>query len=83
MILKVLKLELLHYSIYLSFNDRALGKIADFIEPTDQSQIKEFRNAVPAMVDVLKQCLDRGDVDGATKAFEVFDNLLMLVSLFS
>lgn len=60
-------------------NYRALGKIADFIEPTDQAQIKDFRDAVPEMVDVLRQCLDTGDVDGATKAFEVFDNLLMLV----
>lgn len=56
-----------------------MGKIADFIEPTDQAQIKEFKNAVPVMADVLKQCLDAGDIDGATKAFEVFDNLLMLV----
>ena len=56
-----------------------MGKIADFIEPTDQAQIREFRNAVPQMVNVLKQCLDAGDIDGATKAFEVFDNLLMLV----
>lgn len=65
-----------------SFDFRALGKIADFIEPTDQAQIREFKNAVPSMVDVLKQCLDAGDVEGATKAFEVFDNLLMLVSFF-
>jgi hypothetical protein len=31
------------------------------------------------MAEVLKQCLDAGDIDGTTKAFEVFDNLLMLV----
>lgn len=31
------------------------------------------------MVGVLKECLETGDTDGATKAFEVFDTLLILV----
>ena len=57
--------------------------MAEYIEPTDTVQIKEFRNAIPLMVNVLKQCLEAGDTDSATKAFEVFDNLLMLVRLNS
>jgi hypothetical protein len=60
----------------------ALGKVAEFVEPTDQEQIKIFRSIIPGMVAVLQQCLEKEDTDGATKIFEVFDNLLILVTLY-
>ena len=37
-----------------------------------------FTEVIPNMVQVLQQSLEMGDVDGAAKAFEVFDTLLIL-----
>lgn len=35
---------------------------------------------IPATVNVLEQCLSESDEENASKIFEVFDTLLMLVS---
>ncbi|TPX62738.1 hypothetical protein SpCBS45565_g06960 [Spizellomyces sp. 'palustris'] len=56
----------------------ALGKIADFIDPQAQNEIKAFRDLLPGMVAVLRDCLAQGDEDSAVKGFEVFDNLLVI-----
>jgi hypothetical protein len=37
---------------------------------------------IPATVNVLEQCLNDNDEENASKIFEVFDTLLMLVSLW-
>lgn len=56
----------------------ALGKVADFIDPQAQNEVKAFRDLLPAMVTVLQQCLTNGDEDDAAKGIEVFDNLLLI-----
>lgn len=55
-----------------------LGPIADAIDPTDQENISRFRSLIPLIVKVLQDCLQRSDSDGAAKAFELFDSLLVL-----
>jgi hypothetical protein len=45
----------------------------------DWSQ-KLFCDMIPATVSVLEQCLSESDEENASKIFEVFDTLLMLVS---
>ncbi|KAI8917699.1 armadillo-type protein [Powellomyces hirtus] len=57
-----------------------LGKIADYIDPEAQDEIKAFRNLLPGMVAVLQQCVASGDDDEAVKGIEVFDNLLVIES---
>lgn len=38
-----------------------------------------FKAIIPSMVNVLEQCIKDEDTDNASKIFEVFDNLLMMV----
>jgi hypothetical protein len=59
---------------------QALGKVADFVEPENKADVTRFRALIPAMVNVIQESLNDGDEDAASKGFEVFDNLLMLVS---
>jgi hypothetical protein len=55
----------------------ALSRIAMLIEPDeDPKSLEAFRNTFPAMVAVLKQCVDDGDEDRTMQAFEVFQTLL-------
>ncbi|KAI9008307.1 ARM repeat-containing protein [Gaertneriomyces semiglobifer] len=55
----------------------ALGKVADFIDPQSQEEVKAYRELIPSMVSVLQECLAT-DQDKAVKGFEVFDNLLVI-----
>ncbi|CEG78193.1 Putative 50S ribosomal protein L32 [Rhizopus microsporus] len=55
-----------------------LGKLSEFVDSEDKSTIKMFRAIIPSMVNVLEQCIKDGDIDNASKIFEVFDTLLML-----
>lgn len=64
-----------------NYYDRALGKIAEFIDFQEPGIIKKFQDLVPNMVGVLEQALVKNDEDNAAKGFEVFDNLLYLVIL--
>ncbi|KAJ2763145.1 hypothetical protein IWQ57_005632, partial [Coemansia nantahalensis] len=43
----------------------ALGKLAEFVEPGDRGAIAAFQGLVPAMVQVLQQCLASSDEDSA------------------
>lgn len=55
----------------------ALSRIAMLIEPDeDQQSLTSFQQTIPAMVAVLKQCVDAGDEDRIMQAFEVFQTLL-------
>lgn len=42
---------------------------------------KLFKDIIPRMVNVLEQCIKDDDEDSSSQIFEVFDTLLMLVSL--
>ncbi|KAI9246087.1 armadillo-type protein [Phascolomyces articulosus] len=55
-----------------------LGKLAEFIDMEDKENIKSFRDMIPAMVNVLEECLKNDDEESAGEIFEVFDTLLML-----
>ena len=41
-----------------------------------------FTETIPSIVGVLEQCLKESDEENSAKIFEVFDTLLMVVSLF-
>ena len=60
---------------------RALGKISEFIDEQDMPAINNFQNLVPAIVQVLQNCLRNGDDEGVSKIFEVFNDMLLLVLL--
>ncbi|KAI9254656.1 armadillo-type protein [Sporodiniella umbellata] len=55
-----------------------LGKLSEFIDSEDKDSIRMFKAVIPSMVNVLEQCIKDGDIDNASKLFEVFDNLLMM-----
>jgi hypothetical protein len=61
---------------------QGLGKIAEFVEVNNDIYIKQFQSLVPAIVQVLQNCLSAGDDEGAAKIFEVFDGLLLLEAPF-
>ncbi|PIA13945.1 ARM repeat-containing protein [Coemansia reversa NRRL 1564] len=56
----------------------ALGKLADFIDPTDRAAVTTFQGLVPSMVQVLQKCLACGDEDSASRCYEVFNGMLIL-----
>ncbi|RKO93397.1 armadillo-type protein, partial [Blyttiomyces helicus] len=59
---------------------RALGKLADFLEPDTpiENEIQLFRGLLPGMITVIQQCLDSGDERSAIDGIDVFDGLLVL-----
>jgi hypothetical protein len=57
---------------------QGLGKIAEFLDSDNDIYIRQFQSLVPAIVQVLQNCLATGDDEGAAKIFEVFDGLLLL-----
>ncbi|KAI9502585.1 hypothetical protein GGI25_003733 [Coemansia spiralis] len=56
----------------------ALGKVAEFIEPTDRAEVSSFQDLVPSMVQVLQKCLATDNEEYASRCFEVFNTLLIL-----
>lgn len=57
---------------------QALGKISEFIDEQNLNAIGVFQNLVPAIVQVLQNCLQKGDDEGVSKIFEVFNDMLLL-----
>ncbi|KAL6612927.1 ARM repeat-containing protein [Neocallimastix californiae] len=55
---------------------KALGSVVDYIDEKNQKEIELFRSLIPNMVNVLLQCLEQSNVDGAQACFDVVDNLL-------
>ncbi|KAF7724391.1 hypothetical protein EC973_001116 [Apophysomyces ossiformis] len=55
-----------------------LGKLGEFIDNEDKENIRMFKDMIPAMVNVLEQCLKENDEENAREIFDVFDTLLML-----
>ncbi|KAJ1928639.1 hypothetical protein IWQ60_001844 [Tieghemiomyces parasiticus] len=57
---------------------RALGKVAEFLEPENAHDVQTFRSLVPAMVNVIEDGIAHGDEEGVGHGFDVFDSLLVL-----
>ncbi|CAE6460527.1 unnamed protein product [Rhizoctonia solani] len=57
---------------------RCLGQIAQYIDSHQKDEIKQFQALIPSMINVLADCLERGDEEGARHGFDVFETLLIL-----
>ncbi|CAH9082136.1 unnamed protein product [Cuscuta europaea] len=55
----------------------ALKAVGSFLEFThDQDEVVKFREFIPSILNVSRQCLSSGDEDVAILAFEIFDELI-------
>ncbi|KAG6398678.1 hypothetical protein SASPL_140145 [Salvia splendens] len=55
----------------------ALKAVGSFLEFThDEVEVIKFREFIPSILNVSKQCLDSGEEDVAMIAFEIFDELI-------
>ncbi|KAI0085836.1 ARM repeat-containing protein [Irpex rosettiformis] len=57
---------------------RALGVIAQYIDSTDKEEIKSFQTLLPSMINVIGQCVEAGNEQGARQLFDVLETLLIL-----
>jgi len=57
---------------------KALGSVVEYIDEDNQKEIELFRSLIPSMVNVLYQCLETNNRDGAQACFDVVDILLTL-----
>jgi hypothetical protein len=57
---------------------KALGSVVEYIDEDNQKEIELFRSLIPSMVNVLYQCLEQSNRDGAQACFDVVDILLTL-----
>ncbi|KAJ7224327.1 armadillo-type protein [Mycena pura] len=57
---------------------RALGVIASYIDAEDRADVKSFQEALPAIMQVIGQCVQAGDENGARQLFDVLETLLIL-----
>jgi len=57
---------------------KALGSVVEYIDEENQKEIELFRSLIPSMVNVLYQCLEQCNRDGAQACFDVVDILLTL-----
>ncbi|KAF8892069.1 armadillo-type protein [Infundibulicybe gibba] len=57
---------------------RALGVIAQYIDSDDKNDLKSFQNLLPAMIQVIGQCVEAANEAGARQLFDVLETLLIL-----
>ncbi|KNZ74647.1 putative importin subunit beta-4 [Termitomyces sp. J132] len=57
---------------------RALGVIAQYIDSDDKDDLKAFQALLPAMIQVIGQCVETGNENGARQLFDVLETLLIL-----
>ncbi|EPQ56762.1 ARM repeat-containing protein [Gloeophyllum trabeum ATCC 11539] len=57
---------------------RCLGVIAQYIDSDDKKDIQAFRALLPAMINIIGQCVERGNEAGARQLFDVLETLLIL-----
>ncbi|KAJ7760499.1 armadillo-type protein [Mycena metata] len=57
---------------------RALGVIASYIESEDKADVKAFQASLPAIMEVIGQCVSTGNESGARQLFDVLETLLIL-----
>ncbi|KAJ6607522.1 armadillo-type protein [Mycena sp. CBHHK59/15] len=57
---------------------RAMGVIASYIESEDKDDVKSFQACLPAIMQVIGQCVQTGNETGARQLFDVLETLLIL-----
>ncbi|KAG6857456.1 hypothetical protein H0H87_003523 [Tephrocybe sp. NHM501043] len=57
---------------------RALGVIAQYIDSDDKNDLKSFQALLPPMIQVIGQCVETGNENGARQLFDVLETLLIL-----
>ncbi|KAF9462876.1 armadillo-type protein [Collybia nuda] len=57
---------------------RALGVIAQYIDSDDKIDLKSFQGLLPAMIQVIGQCVETSNETGARQLFDVLETLLIL-----
>ncbi|KAI0372648.1 ARM repeat-containing protein [Pilatotrama ljubarskyi] len=57
---------------------RALGVVAQYIDSDDKEDIRAFQHLLPAMIEVIGQCVQDGNETGARQLFDVLETLLIL-----
>ncbi|QRW00314.1 importin subunit beta-4 [Ceratobasidium sp. AG-Ba] len=57
---------------------KCLGQVAQYIDTHQKKEIKQFQDLIPGMIDVLSDCLQNGNEEGARSVFDVFETLLIL-----
>ncbi|KAF7294475.1 Importin N-terminal domain-containing protein [Mycena kentingensis (nom. inval.)] len=57
---------------------RALGVIASYIESEDKEDVKAFQASLPSIIQVIGQCVQAGNEQGARQLFDVLETLLIL-----
>ncbi|PWA69088.1 ARM repeat superfamily protein [Artemisia annua] len=75
--LQALLLKCLQDETSNSVRVAALKAVGSFIEfTTDEDEVIKFREFIPSILNVSRQCLASGDEDVAIIAFEIFDELI-------
>ncbi|THU97754.1 ARM repeat-containing protein [Dendrothele bispora CBS 962.96] len=57
---------------------RAMGVIAQFIDSDDKAYVAQFQALLPAMIQVIGQCVETSNESGARQLFDVLETLLIL-----
>ncbi|KAJ7876801.1 armadillo-type protein [Mycena leptocephala] len=57
---------------------RAMGVIASYIDSDDKADVKSFQASLPAIMQVIGQCVQTGNESGARQLFDVLETLLIL-----
>ncbi|KAE9406240.1 ARM repeat-containing protein [Gymnopus androsaceus JB14] len=57
---------------------RAMGVIAQFIDSEEKTYLNQFQTLLPAMIQVIGQCVETGNEAGARNLFDVLETLLIL-----
>ncbi|KAJ7066648.1 armadillo-type protein [Mycena amicta] len=57
---------------------RAMGVIASYIDAEDKTEVKSFQASLPAIIQVIGQCVQAGNEPGARQLFDVLETLLIL-----
>ncbi|KAG0191532.1 hypothetical protein DFQ28_011649 [Apophysomyces sp. BC1034] len=55
-----------------------LGKLAEMIKEDEEKNVEAFQRIIPAMANVLEQCIQENDEENTSHVFQVFDTLLIL-----
>ncbi|EKM50327.1 uncharacterized protein PHACADRAFT_178877 [Phanerochaete carnosa HHB-10118-sp] len=57
---------------------RSLGVVAQYIDADDKDDIKSFQRLLPSMINVIGQCVEASNEQGARQLFDVLETLLIL-----
>ncbi|KAL4258626.1 Armadillo-like helical [Pleurotus pulmonarius] len=57
---------------------RSLGVLAQYLDIDSKNEIRSFQALLPAMIQVIGQCVETGNENGARPLFDVLETLLIL-----